>query len=147
MPFAHKRFGGNGNITHCCKSLQKTTTKFSSNPRTSFLRKSTRKDPPVKSDQNKAISVHVLWGSFRHRSIVPCNEPGRSIPYCAQMLHSHRAIFNLEQVHGTPSRWGGGGGLHRLINLQTVRLPIIATIMHHLAVRHRTMLNSISFSF
>ena len=23
---------------------------------------------PVKSDQNKAISVHVLWGSFRHRS-------------------------------------------------------------------------------
>ena len=24
--------------------------------------------PPVKSDQNKAISVHVLWVSFHHRS-------------------------------------------------------------------------------
>ena len=41
----------------------------------------------------------------------------------------------------------GGGGFHRLSNLQTVRLPIIATIMHHLAVRHRTMLNSIALSF
>ena len=50
VPFAHKRFGGNGNMTHCCKSLQKTTARFSSNPRISFLRKSTRKDPPVKSD-------------------------------------------------------------------------------------------------
>ena len=30
--------------------------------------KSTRKDPPVKSDQNKAISVHVLWVSFHRRS-------------------------------------------------------------------------------
>ena len=68
MPFAHKRFGGNCNITHCCKTLHKTTAKFSSNPRISFLRKSTRKDPPVKSDQNKAMSVHVLWRSFRHRS-------------------------------------------------------------------------------
>ena len=63
MPFAHKRFGGNGNITNCCKSYHKATVKFSSNPRISFSRKSTRKDPPVKSDQNKAISVHVLWGS------------------------------------------------------------------------------------
>ena len=27
-----------------------------------------KKDPPVKSDQNKAISVHVLCVSFHHRS-------------------------------------------------------------------------------
>ena len=39
----------------------KDTVKFSSNPTISFSRKSTRKDSPVKSDQNKAISVHVLW--------------------------------------------------------------------------------------
>ena len=38
------------------------------NPTISFSRKSTRKDPPVKSDQNKAISAHVLWVSFHHRS-------------------------------------------------------------------------------
>ena len=61
VPFAHEGFGGNCNITHCCKSLNQTTAKFSSNARISFLRKPTRKDPPVKSDQNKAISVHVLW--------------------------------------------------------------------------------------
>ena len=49
------RFVGNCNITHCCKSLNKNTAKFSSNPRISFLRKPTRKDHPVKGDQNKAI--------------------------------------------------------------------------------------------
>ena len=74
MPFAHKRFGGNGNITHCCKSIQKTTAKFSSNPRISFSRKSTRKDPPVKSDQNKAISVHVLYGDPSATEVPPCFE-------------------------------------------------------------------------
>ena len=73
MPFAHTRFGGNCNLTHCCKSLHKTTAKFSSNPRILFLRKSTRKDPPVRTDQNKVISVHVLWRSFLHRS-TPCCE-------------------------------------------------------------------------
>ena len=30
----------------------------------------------MKSDQNKAISVHVLWGSFRHRS-TPVNPEGQ----------------------------------------------------------------------
>ena len=61
-------FGCYGIITCCCKSYHKDTVKFSSNPTISFSRKSTRKDPPVKSDQNKAISVHVLWVSFHHRS-------------------------------------------------------------------------------
>ena len=61
-------FGCYGIITWCCKSYHKDTVKFSSNPTISFSRKSTRKDPPVKSDQNKAISVHVLWVSFHHRS-------------------------------------------------------------------------------
>ena len=60
----HALWGENCNLTHCCRSLNKTTAKFSSNPRISLLRKPTRKDPPVKSDQNIAISVHVLWGSF-----------------------------------------------------------------------------------
>ena len=133
MPFAHKRFGGNGNITHCCKSLQKTTAKFSSNPRISFLRKSTRKDPPVKSDQNKAISVHVLWGSFRHRSTpvlwsrhqkinflhyisvtaVKCtivhvqrNEPGRSIPYCARPGEMTVYRLCIVVVHMQYDRYG-----------------------------------------
>ena len=60
VAFAHKRFGGYCNITHCCKSLHKTTAKFSSNPRISFLRKSTRKRiPHVKNDQNKATPVHI----------------------------------------------------------------------------------------
>ena len=54
--------------TCCCKSYHTYTVKFSSNPTISFSRKSTRNDPPVKSDQNKAISVHVLWVSFHHRS-------------------------------------------------------------------------------
>ena len=61
-------FGCYGIITCCCKSYHKDTVKFSSNPTISFSRKSTRKDPPVKSDQNKAIFVHVLWVSFHHRS-------------------------------------------------------------------------------
>ena len=61
-------FGCYGIITCCCNSYHKATVKFSSNPTISFSRKSTRKDPPVKSDQNKAISVHVLWVSFHHRS-------------------------------------------------------------------------------
>ena len=61
-------FGCYGIITCCCKSYHKATVKFSSNPTISFSSKSTRKDPPVKSDQNKAISVHVLWVSFHHRS-------------------------------------------------------------------------------
>ena len=56
------------NITHCCKSHHKTAARLSSNSTISFLRKPTRKDPLVKSDQNKTISVHVLRGSFRHRS-------------------------------------------------------------------------------
>ena len=61
-------FGCYGIITCCCKSYHKATVKFSSNPTISLSSKSTRKDPPVKSDQNKAISVHVLWVSFHHRS-------------------------------------------------------------------------------
>ena len=32
---------GNGNIANCCKSYHKDTVKFSSNPRISFLIKST----------------------------------------------------------------------------------------------------------
>ena len=57
MPLANQIFGCYGNITRCCKSYHKATVKFSSNPRISFSRKSTRKDhPPAKSDQNKAIS-------------------------------------------------------------------------------------------
>ena len=77
-------FGCYGIITCCCKSYHKDTVKFSSNPTISFSRKSTRKDPPVKTDQNKAISVHVLWISFHHRSTpvlssshqkINCNEP------------------------------------------------------------------------
>ena len=61
-------FGCYGIIACCCKSYHKATVKFSSNPTISFSRKSTRKDPPVKSDQNKVISVHVPWVSFHHRS-------------------------------------------------------------------------------
>ena len=53
MPFAHERFGGYCNITHCCKSHHKTTVKFLPNPIISFPRKSTRKDPPAKSAQNQ----------------------------------------------------------------------------------------------
>ena len=63
-------FGCYGIITFCCKSYHKATVKFSSNPTISFSSKSTRKDPPVKSDQNKAISVHVLWVSF-HQAKYP----------------------------------------------------------------------------
>ena len=55
-------------VLHWLATRLNTTAKFSSDPTISFLRKSTRKDPPVKNDQNKAISVHVLWRSFRHRS-------------------------------------------------------------------------------
>ena len=63
-------FGCYGIITCCCKSYHKDTVKFSSNPTISFSRKSTRKDPPVKSDQNKAISVHVLYPSTTE--VPPC---------------------------------------------------------------------------
>ena len=136
MPLANQIFGCYGNITRCCKSYHKAIVKFSSNPRISFSRKSTRKDPPVKSDQNKAISVHACYGDpsatevptcceaatnkltfsttsvlllldvplslsrgtiFRRQKnprrgyrpkiagiLFVCNEPGRSIPYCAQ---------------------------------------------------------------
>ena len=65
-------FGSYGIITWCCKSYHKDTVKFSSNPTISFSRKSTRKDPPVKSDQNKAISVHVLYGYPSTTEVPPC---------------------------------------------------------------------------
>ena len=58
--------------------------------------------------------------------------------------HSHRAILNLEKVAPLVA---GGGGLRRMSNLQTVTLSVIAAIIYHLAVRHKTMLNSISLSF
>ena len=147
MPFAHKRFGGNGNITHCCKSLQKTTAKFSSNPRISFLRKSTTKDPPWKVTKTKpflstcygdpsatevppcceaatkkiTFSTTSVWlllnvplsmsrGTIFRRQknlgrgycpkitgiLFVCNEPGRSIPYCAQSRHSKSCYHPLD---------------------------------------------------
>ena len=71
-------FGCYGIITCCCKSYHKDTVKFSSNHTISFSRKSTRKDPPVKSDQNKAISVHVLWVSFHHRSTPVFKQPPKN---------------------------------------------------------------------
>ena len=73
MQFAHKRFGGNCNITHCYKSLNKTTAKFSSNPRISFLRKSTRKDQPVKSDKKKPFPS-TCYGDLSATEVPPCFE-------------------------------------------------------------------------
>ena len=146
MPFARKRFGGNCNLTHCCKSLNKTTAEVSSYPRISFLRKSTRKDPPVKSNQKKpflsmcygdpsatevppccesvtkkltfsTMSVTLLlnvplslsrgtifkWQKNPRRGYRPkiagilfvCNEPGRSIPYCALFFCSAKVFHPL----------------------------------------------------
>ena len=143
MPFAHKCFGGNCNITHCCKSLiNKTTAKFSSNPTILFLRKPTRKDPPPREKwpkqshfcpramgilpppkyprvvkqppKNKLSPLHQCYwallnvplslsrGTIFRRQKNPrrgyrpkitgisfvCNEPGRSIPYCAHLTRS-----------------------------------------------------------
>ena len=43
------------------KSQNETSTQFSANPMISFSRKSTRKDPHVKSGRNLAISVNMLY--------------------------------------------------------------------------------------
>ena len=134
MPLANQIFGCYGNITRCCKSYHKATVTFSSNPRISFSRKSTRKDPPWKvtktkqflstwygdpsatevppcceATSKKLINVlHYISVTAVKCTVVPvqgtifrrqknprrgpkiagivfvCNEPGRSIPYCAQ---------------------------------------------------------------
>ena len=67
MSFANHRFVDHYNITHYCKLLRETSAKIESHHTISFSNKSTREDPPMKSDQNN-ISINVLWGSFRHRS-------------------------------------------------------------------------------
>ncbi len=151
-------------------SLHKTTAKFSSNPRISFLRKSTRKDPPWKVTKTKPF-LSTCYGdpsatevppccevatkkcTFSTRSVllllnVPlslsrgtifrrqknprrgyrpkiagilfvCNEPGRSIPYCAlnrwgdsyqmcqklhHMIHTHDINNFLRAKHVSQNR-------------------------------------------
>ena len=84
----------------CCKSYHKATVKFSSNPTLSFSRKSTRKDPPLKSDQNKAISVHVLWVSFHHRSTPVLSSSHQKINF----LHYNTSVLLLLNVPLSLSR-------------------------------------------
>ena len=77
MPFAHKRFGGYCNITHCCKLHHKTTAKLSPNPTISSSRKSKWNDPPFKVVKTKPFlsmcydnpsstkAPPVLWSSHQ----------------------------------------------------------------------------------
>ena len=95
-------FGCYGIITCCCKSYHKATVKFSSNPTISFSSKSTRKDPPVKSDQNKAISVHVLCVSFHHRSTPVLSSSHQKINFLHDI--SVTAVNPLSLSRGTVFR-------------------------------------------
>ena len=64
-------FGCYGIITCCCKSYHKATVKFSSNPTISFSSKSTRKDPPVKSDQTRPF-LSTCYGYPSTTEVPPC---------------------------------------------------------------------------
>ena len=86
------------------KPKKKATVKFSSNPTISFSRKSTRKDPPVKSDQNKAISVHVLWVSFHHRSTSELSSSHQKINFLHYISVTTTSVLLLLNVPLSLSR-------------------------------------------
>ena len=81
MPFAHKRFGGYCNITHCCKSHHKTIAKFSSNPTISFSRKSTRKDPSVKTCQKKPFLSTCYGDPFATEVSIRCEAATKKLTF------------------------------------------------------------------
>ena len=112
--------------TCCCKSYHKATVKFSSNPTISFSRKSTRKDPPVKSDQNKAISVHVLWVSFHHRSTPVLSSSHQKINF---LHYIRRSVLLLLKNLNVPLSLSRGTVFRRQKNPRRGYRPKIAGIL------------------
>ena len=77
--------------------------------------------PPVKSDQNKAISVHMLWGSFRHRSTPVLWSRHQKINF----LH----YISVTAVTNVPLSMSRGTILRRQKNLGRGYRPKIAGIL------------------
>ena len=117
MPFAHKRFGGYFNITHCCKSHHKTTAKFSSNP-TITIFEIIHKDGWCHSTMAQTTMAHAsmtipLW---RRSSLA---HPGMARSSTAQVQCGAVSVWRIpvwrrpSTAHFTMAQFRVGASKHR----------------------------------